>query len=260
MKKIWSIIILKLKAWHIINKICFLCATDTSSITPIPMSGRQLIFSPFTLLVDNIKEFIVLGCFYSGILSIIALAMGYSLICTIDNGTSLYCSSSNGVYLFYAILKIFIFAIFTNRWIHLVFLHQSLKIVNLIKITKLDLRMFFSFTFYIFVNFIPLISLYLLYIRAPNADWLVEIFFFGIVSLGFLTPLIAIRFISMFILISENKPLPRFSTVWKISRGNMLKIIMSFALLFITTLFLLGGFINNIKGAISPDNGLYLAI
>ena len=94
----------------------------------------------------------------------------------------------------------------------------------------------------------PLLSFYLLYVRVPNPDWVVEITYFAVVSIGFVVPFVLMRFYALLAVFLNGGPKVSPAWLWARSKGNNLGIILSLFLIIIVMLFILVYFQHGIAG------------
>lgn len=255
-----SRIINHFKNCNCIQKACFLCTSGTN-LAAVKMPIMRLVFGPFAILVDNIKKFFYLAGFYGFATSILSFIMGFAYICLFDSEQKgiVYCSNSDINYIFYSLVKFFIIAIFAVKWGEVVFNRQTLSVKYLFAISTRDLKIFFGFLLFIVLNLVPLLSLYILYIRVPNPDWVVEITFFAIVSLGFVVPFIVMRFYSVLAFIISGEKIPTLKDVWDRSEGNMVRLLVAIFFIVLLAGFAFMNFFFNFKAA-AVGNEFYIGI
>lgn len=248
------------KNCNCVQKACFLC-TSGSNVAAVRMPIIRLIFGPFALLVDNIKKFFYLAGFYGLVISALSFVMGFAYICLFSGEQKdiIYCSSSDINYIIYSIVKFFIIAVFTVKWGEVIFKNQPLSIKYLFAISTRDLKIFLAFLLFIVLNLVPLLSLYILYIRVPNPDWIVEITFFAIVSLGFVVPFLVMRFYSVLAFIISGEEMPTLKDIWDRSQGNMVRLLLAIFFIVLLAGFAFLNFFFNFKAA-AVGNEFYIGI
>ena len=111
--------------------------------------------------------------------------------------------------------------------------------------------------FFFALNLLPLISLYLLYVRVPNPDWRIEITYFAVVSVGFIVPFILMRFYSFPAFILAGEKLPSIKEVWAKTSGNTFRIIVSVSLLVLISGMVLLSVYSNFK-LVAAENTFYI--
>ncbi len=229
-----------------------------AEVEPVKMPLFKLCFEPLGLFVDNFKQLFLLIAFYGLLATAVSFAFGFPYACFSPSslGQKLYCSSSNALYAAYLVIKILLFAKFFERVYALNLKTLSLKLKELVSFGRKELKISALLSVCILLNLLPLVSLAVLAARVPNPDWVVETFFFGVVSTGFFVPFIIMRFYGVFGLAAENKPLVSLAEIWRLTAGNGLKILLGLFVILIFTSFLLGGFNSNVR-AISAANGFY---
>ena len=92
-------------------------------------------------------------------------------------------------------------------------------------------------------------SLYLLHIRVPNPNWKIELCYFTFVSIGFVFPILGMRFFAYFAYAAQKEHLPAIKTLWKKTSGNMFAIISGCAFLLMLALFLMQTVVQQIQAA-----------
>ena len=97
------------------------------------------------------------------------------------------------------------------------------------------------------LNMAPFVSFSFLIMRNPNPDVVIEITYFGVVSIGFWVPFIVLRFYSVLGLTLEGIALPPLKSIWLKTKGSTLRIILSLVSIFIVTMFLFLNFYLNMR-------------
>lgn len=260
MKNYLSQIINGFKNCSCVQKACFLC-TSGSNVAAVKMPIMRLIFSPFAFLVDNAKKFLYLAGSYGLFISLLSFIMGFAYVClySVEQKGLLYCSASDINYIIYSLVKFFLIAVFAVKWGEVVFNHQSISIKYLFALHSRDFKIFLVFLLFIALNLVPLLSLYILYIRVPNPDWVVEITFFAIVSLGFVVPFVVMRFYSVLAFIISGEKMPTLKDIWDRSEGNTVRLLMALFFIVLLAGFAFMNFFFNFK-AVAVGNEIYIGI
>lgn len=224
--------------------ICSLVSDGNPDVQPVKMPSLQLIFRPFSYLVNLIRPLFVLSSYFALLVCLLSLLTGFSYICLSSSGVSFFhCSDSNAMYLLYSFIKLFITSAFIVRWYDIAFRGVPLSWKSILLIpTRKDFQTTCILAIFVMLNLLPILSFYMLYLRVPNPDWTIEIIYFAFVSLGFFVPFIVMRFYSMFAFFLNNEQSPSFKVVWKRSRGNGLRIILSLFLILISVMFVVINF------------------
>lgn len=234
----------KFKECSCCNTICSLFSNEGANTASVKMSAIKLMFKPFGIFVNKIRELFLLSSFYALLICVLAVVMGFTYICmsSVLSGF-FYCSNSNLMYFTYFFIKLFILSAFVVRWYNIAFGNSALSWKSFLFVPSVkDLRTTGILAIYILLNLMPVVSFYMLYLRVPNPDWVVEITYFAVVSLGFFVPFVVMRFYSMFAFFLSGEKVPSFKAVWNISKGNNLRIIMSLFLILIVLLFAVNNF------------------
>lgn len=213
----------------------------------IKMPALQVVFSPYRYFVDNLGAFGKMAAVYSALMTVISLIFGFSFLCILvrQNGSNLYCSSSSLMYLFYVLLRFVILAMFVVQY-QKVIAGSPFSFKSLFQFGRKELKTLSTILAFISLFAFPLISTYILMARVPNPDWRIETAFFGVVSLGYLVPVFAVRLYSVVSFVALGEPVPPLKCIWERSQGNMLKIFFSvFVMLIFFVLIvinMMGGF------------------
>lgn len=219
----------------------------------------KLFFSPFTMIMDNLKNASIVVLMSSVVLTLLAIFMGYSVLCASPSAAAagLRCSSFGFLYLFYIIAKLMIISIFITFFYDLIS-GREFSVKNLFVLNLRHLKTFGVLIVFILLNFFPLLSLYALYIRVPNPEWKIEIIYFAFVSIGFIIPFFVMRFYSVFGYFVEKEKVVELLPVWEKTKDNGFKIVSSVFIIIIFSMFILISFYSNFRG-FSPEHVIYSA-
>ena len=228
---------------------------------PLKMSFVKLAFTPFGIFIDNIKKTFVLSGFYAVILSVISLVMGFGYICKYNRlmTVSFYCSDSNVMFIIFSLLSMFALSIFTVKYYDLIFKKVPFSFKDLILLNKKCLHVFLGYLMILLSCFTPFLSLYLLFMRVPNPDWVIETAYFAVVSVGFLIPFLMMRFYSYINFFAEGVKAPSPKELWIFTSSNSLKILFSLMLIFVLFIFILFQFYVNFIKAVD-ESPIYVGI
>ena len=217
-----------------------LCLNAKPEVVPVRFPVTRLIFQPFAVLTDRFGLLFRLAAVFALPITLLSVLMGFASVCfTGHRDAYFFCSDSQAWYLVYLLIKIFLVSVFVVRWYDSAFLNRAYGWKNLLLPTKRDGIAAALIIACFFLNLTPLLSFYLLYIRDPNPDWVVEVTYFAVVSLGFLVPFVLMRFYVLLNIFLDNGTKVAPGWVWARSRGNNLSIILSLFLIIIVTLFVL---------------------
>ncbi len=201
---------------------------DDFSVESAKMPFFRLVFSPFNYIIDNGKSFFLSASVYSIILTVLSYALGTLFLCGFEAASkNLFCATSPFGPYTYIFIKGILLVLFSVLF-YGVLSHKAFKLKKLFEIGSADLKLFGLFVGILVLCMLPVLSMYLLYVRVPNPDWVIELLFFGIVSLGFLVPFVVFRFLSIIGLVLEERHVPSFIAIWSRNAGNMFKIICDF--------------------------------
>ena len=217
-----------------------LCLNSSPDVMPIRMPITRLIFRPFGIFADRFAVLLRLAALYALPITLMSVFMGFSYICFTDfRSLYFFCSDSYGWYWVYLFAKIFLISSFLVRWYDSAFLNRIYGWKNLFQPTARDFSTSALVCLYLLLNMTPLLSFYLLYIRVPNPDWVVEISYFAVVSIGFIVPFVLMRFYALLAVFLSGEPKVSPAWLWARSKGNNLGIILSLFLIIIIMLFIL---------------------
>ena len=244
-----------------VEEIIGISPPTPAEIKPLKMSFVKLAFAPFAVLVDNFQKVFVLTGFYAVILSVLSLATGFGYICKYSQMKDIqfYCSESKIMLAVYYFLTLFLFSLYTVKYYSSLFKKTPLSIKDLVLIDRKVLKAFLLFLLFIATYFLPFVSLYLLVIRVPNPNWVVETVYFAVVSIGFIIPFLMMRFYSYIAFFAEGEKIPKVKDLWILTSGNGIKILFSMLLIFILVVFILFQFYVNFMKSVD-ENVIYVGI
>lgn len=189
---------------------------------------NDIIIGPYKKFLVHSRQFIQIASIFSVAMSAVYLLFGSSIFCNFSffNHDSI-CSYNIGAYILSKLIILYLISAFSVRYYQSVWCQKTTGPIFLFRPQKLDIFSFIGFIFFILINMMSVLSGYLLIIRVPNPDWRIELTYFGFVSIGFLLPFILLRLYSIFADIwSGHKP-SSLLNIWKLSRGNSLRLIIS---------------------------------
>lgn len=225
---------------------------------PVKMSALKIIFFPFVLFFDNLKRFSFLALPYLIVLSLLSFLCGFSYMC-IFGADGLGCSNSQPLYVIYSIIRYVLIIMFAAKSFQFIYKKEEITVGNIFSFGKKEAVTLGLLTLFLVINSAPMLSSYILYIRVPNPNWVVELIFFSIVSIGFLIPFVAMRFYSLIGFAVEGEKLPLLKEVWQRSNGNNLKIILGLFLILMFIIFVLINFYTNFQN-VTGGNIVYIGI
>lgn len=240
------------------NGACRFVTESDPDIEAVKLPWFRLIYMPFALLFDYARPFFALGGIYIMLLSILSWLMGYAYICSVPSHGDFFCRSGD-YFLLYAVLKFALIFLFAVKWYRLALAHQPYSLKDIFLPNAGEAKGMGVLSVFLLLNLLPLVSLYLLVIRVPNPDWVVEIIYFGFVSIGFLVPFMAMRFYSLLGFAVMGEKMPSLRDIWNRSAGNMLRLLVAMFFIFILALFVLVNFNLSMRGYTGED-ALYVGI
>lgn len=207
------------------NTSCSILCSSTEKVVKTPFLG--MMFGAFIKFIDNFRAFFVVSAPCAFLLTLLAFAFGFSQSCYFSNYFS-YCSDSNILFIIYQIAKMLIISYFMLAYFQLAYKNTKTPIFSkqLVKIIMFNI-------FSIVVCLCPVFSLYQLIERVPNPNWKIEISYFAVMFLGFLTPFFLMKVYSILAFIASGEKVPSLKNIWDHSSGNTMKIILGFSLIII---------------------------
>ena len=188
---------------------------------------------PFWIISDHFKNFLKQGCVFSFIVLVLSYVLGQKYICIFNKNLAqnMYCPDAQNLYLVYLFIKLLVISVFIAIWYDSVFNKCHIN-KEYFKANKFKfLKVFLVVIAFIIINFIPIVSTFILILRVPNPVWQIEQLFFTIVSIGFVLPIVLMRFYGLFALFLAGENWKRFGQAWKNTSWNNVKILFSNMLL-----------------------------
>lgn len=238
---------------------CFCPEIDPNKIKPVKLPVVKMMFAPFSLLLDNGKNFFLLALPFALLISVLAMASGFGYMCIYAKVVPItaYCNDSGINYVLYFLLKVFLWALFAIKWCESSILKQPLTVQSVLKIDRRSFKLAGVLLLIIALNFLPMISGWILYLRVPNPDWRIEILFFAVVSIGFLVPFVVMRFYSIVAFVIYGKKVPPLKEIWYKTSGDLLVILISLFFIFILAVFVLGNLYSNFQ-TVAAESSFYV--
>ncbi len=222
-------------------------ASETPTVA-VRIPFLRIILDPYSLFIDQVAKFLVVGTFIALVMTILSLSAGQGFMCIYqDYRAHGYCSDNIWIYGLARIINLFLFAVFMTKWYQVCYQNRPLNCDTLCRVGRADLKTFAVLLVFILLNLISALSFYLLIVRVPNPDWRIELFYFAVVSLGFLIPFLLIRFYSVFGFVAGGEKIPSLGLIWNKSSQNTLRLLCSISLLFVISVFMMFGFTNNFR-------------
>lgn len=229
-------------------------APESVKIPPV-----RLVYLPFGALIDHFVSFLKIGVLFALLISAASFIFGYAYICTVGVSVDFPCAKESSAVVLYILLKYGLMFLFAVKWYQLL-KGANLNLKSVFAVDKNVLRAMGILAFLLVLNLAPMLSFYLLWIRNPNPDVVVEIAYFAIVSTGFLFPLFVLRFYSLFGFAVEGQALPPMKYLWRLTSGNTLKILIALFFIFFMAFFIFFNFYTNMLGAVHDNDVLWLGI
>lgn len=224
-------------------------ADEHEQKTQIKLPLFRLIFSPFNQILDNAKIFFILTLPAALLICMTSTLMGFNYLCTYSAGQTetLFCSNSLGGYLLHSIIKMLVWGYVAIKWCEYIYKKNSFSLNSLYHVNKSWLKISGCLFMFLLLNMLPLISWWILYVRTPNPDWRIEMVVFAIISIGFIMPLILLRFYVLLGFLMRGEKVPPLTEVWQKTSGNTLRIFAGFIFILMLAMFIFGNLYTNFK-------------
>lgn len=221
----------------------------------VKMPYTLLAFGPWGVLAGNFGRFWRVGALFAAIMSLTSLLLENAYICRYVGWEDMNanCGGSEISFLLGMFLLLFLSSAFAVCW-RQVLAGEKYSWPNMLNPLRKTAKFFGLSLIFIFLFSIPFISFFILMLRIPNPDWRIEICFFAVVSLGFLVPFAAIRFLSLFAFVLNGEQMPPLGRIWLQSRGNVLLILLSLFLILVGNLFFWSAFRQSFAGTATADS------
>lgn len=198
---------------------------------------------PLRQLADNFEKFLLSGCLFALILTMLSYLFDQTYICVFNKALAQYlpCYDHNSLYGIYLLLKLIVCSFFVTVWIYLSTRETAEDDVYeyFLNHKKKFLLDFLIIVVFFVISLIPAVSGILLLMREPNPVWQIELLYFTFIGLGFVVPFVLMRFFTIFAELLAGEKWQNFVVVWRNTSGNVFKIVVSTALIFVIVLFLL---------------------
>lgn len=198
----------------------------------------NILTEPWESITHNIVFFVLSTILFSFILLSLSFAFGQTFSCALGQGGK-NCTLSLPVYAFYFVTKLLILSTFVTIWYAKVYQDKQINEKFLIADWRMILRVFCIFWIFLIFNIMPLVSVYLLLVRVPNPNWVIEAGYFIVVSLGLWLPFILMRMYALLVDLIAGNGFKNYAAIWKGGQGNGLKMLLatSFYFFFVIILF-----------------------
>lgn len=208
---------------------------ETAS-TKLPIIST--VFGAFPLLLSGGLSTWFLLLVFSSIITILVGISGNLTACISGEfRTRYFCNESVGIFIAEKVVILMVYAIFIRNWISVILTGQKINWRQVLKPNWRDAKIIGLILGLFACVAVALFSFYLLYIRIPNPDWRIEIAYFGVVSLGFVVPILSLRFLGYIAAAALGGKLVSPKLMWQKTAGNMLPILGGAFLVVITLLY-----------------------
>lgn len=236
---------------------CLCPEVDETAVKRVRVPFFKICFRPFSLLLDNGRAFFLTALPYAALITLFALLCGFGYMCIYSSGG--YCSDSAVMYVVYSLLKLFLVTLFALKWYQAGLQGEPLTLRKLFSVDRRCFKLLGLFLLMVFINFLPMISTMILYVRVPNPDWRIEILFFALVSVGYVIPFLAVRFYAVIAFVLCGCKVPPLKEIWLKNSGNLMNLLAGLFLIFILLFFIFGSLYRNFQ-PVALSSGLYLNV
>jgi hypothetical protein len=209
------------------------CAsTDKTDALPF----FTVLFGSFGLIVDKFRYFVQMGLPFALFLGLFYIICGQDAACLLKSGP--YCSKSFTFFVLTRAIVLFLMCMFMRNWYLVALKGQDLSPKQILLPRLADVKILFL----VLANMISWLiaggAFYLLSVRVPNPDWRIELAYFAVVSVFFLAPVLATRFLSWIAFAAEDAPLPSPATILKKTAGRSVLLFVSLVVILLVSLFI----------------------
>jgi len=203
---------------------------------------------PFTDIFDNFKMFLLYAGGAAVFLTLLSFAFSQTFLCSVSPFDSqISCSQNFQGYFIYFALKLLSVCVFLRLWYDVIYLEKKVDF-SYFKNRFLSFLSFFFYTvIFLILNALPALSLALLVARVPNPNFVIELCYFTVVSLGFVVPFVLIRFYKNLACLIEGLPFTDFKKTLVQTSFKTSKIVFSFVLVLALCLFLFLTIVGNLR-------------
>ncbi len=226
--------------------------------TPRRIPFFRLIIEPYGMVIDSLRVFTSIALVIAFAMSLAAFVFNHPYLCFFpDYQQNHVCGENVFTYGIMQIILLFLICCFFVRWAQIITGKEKLNMRFIVRLQKTDIKVYGVLILLLLLNLVSVLCGWLLYEREPNPNYQIELIYFTVVGSGVLSPLLAMRFYSLFGFAVLKEQFPPLSVVWKRGRGNSLRILISFGLIFFTTTFILISFFSEVR-KIGDKNGFFV--
>lgn len=197
------------------------------------INNTQVKFPVFKMLLGDLDlllradRYAWLLCFlFAGLETLIFAISGNLFICSSGGYREThFCNNSFWAFMFIQLLVIFIICMFARNWTAIALNKEKFNLKSIFVPSLRDFKLLGLLGLYILTLAIAILCFYLLYIRVPNPNWKIEITYFAIISIGFIIPLLALKFSSYVAAAALGEKLVSPKIIWQKTSGNFMLIL-----------------------------------
>jgi hypothetical protein len=220
----------------------------------------RIIYESFGILFDNFKFAIIIGGTFSVIFTLVKILFGNSFFCYNPNFEKTFiCSSNTIVFVLSGLIFWFITCEYIRNWYQVVILKDRKFSIKNILPQMLDVKIYGVLALFFVSVLIAMLSGFILFVKEPNPNWVIELSFFSLMFLGLFVPLIALPVLSYIPFVLENTKLPKIKDLWRSAKGNYLVIMVSFGFI-LTGNFLIMLSVTNYFIQVSADGNVFVIV
>ncbi len=208
----------------------------------------KALIKPFSDIFDHFKLFLFYGGGAAIFLTLLSFVFSQTFLCTISPfNLQMSCSQNIKGYFIYFALKLLLVCVFLRLWYDIIYLAKKVDLFYFKNRLLGFLRFFFYVIVFLILNALPALSLVLLIARVPNPNFVIELCYFTVVSLGFLVPFALIRFYKNIACLIEGLPFTDFKKTFVQTSFKTSKIVFSFILMLAFCLLLFLTVVGNLR-------------
>ena len=205
----------------------------------VQYSVFKAVFRPFWMVSDKLGAFCFWGGIFGLVLTGVALLFSAAFDCTLHlSGGQAWCVEKPFAYMAYFFTKLLLITVFVRLWVEAVVMKDENDSTTFKQTFIGVLKTFLCFMLFMSSIFLPIIATYILFLRVPNPNFVVELAFFTFFALWFLAPFVLMRFYGSIGERLEDARPTRLKEVWRKTSGFSFKLLLSTALIYMVVLTL----------------------
>ncbi len=213
---------------------------------------------PFWYITDRIKTFMTLSFVFTFIMVFLSYTFGQTFLCSVSEyRNAVGCLENLWAYALYMVLKLFVLSVFLRIWYDTAYMQKKVSEEYFKENKVAFIKFFVCMVLFILWNLLPTLSSYLLLIRVPNPVWQREVLYFTVVSIGFVLPIISLRFYANLAEFIEQANWKNFKQVYKKTQYQFPRMLISTLFVFIFAFIAFIGIMSNLRTHIAGNIHVY---